>query len=58
MSLPVYVLNLPDHVERRTLVEAELGRDGLAAVFVAGVDDAALSEDNMARYDARHCRAI
>lgn len=58
MSLPVYVLNLPDHVERRALVEAELARVGLAAEFVAGVDGAALSSDDMARYDARRCRAI
>lgn len=56
--LPVYVLSLPRHADRRRVMDAELARLGLAAEIVEGVDGATLTEADWACYDGRRCRAI
>lgn len=57
-ELPVFVLNLPRHTERRALAEAELARVGMSATIMEGVDGAALPAEALDRYDGRRCRAI
>ncbi len=49
--LPVFVINLPQELERRRHMEAELARVGLTAEFVPGVDGSRLREEDWRRYD-------
>ena len=49
--LPVFVINLLRHQDRRRHMEAELARVGLQAEFVPAVDGSRLSEEDWARYD-------
>ncbi len=49
--LPVFVINLPQDLDRRRYMEAELARVGLRAEFVPGVDGSRLSEKDWTRYD-------
>ncbi|GEO80974.1 glycosyltransferase family 25 protein [Pararhodospirillum oryzae] len=58
MSLPVFVVSLPDALERRALMAGELARVGLEATFVDGITPAQLTPADWARYDRARCLGV
>lgn len=58
MPLPIFVINLPRHEERRVGVLEELARVGLSGEVVPGVDVADLTEADWSRYDGRRARSL